>query len=108
MSTVSVRYVGPISPIDIPLARLAGVKTGDTVQVSADIAGRVADPEQKVGDPGLTEAQAKAAAPDHHFLRLHQATSQWWSYDPGEGLLAQADNWQPVAAAKTDTSSKGA
>lgn len=60
----ALKYVGPHDEVEIPSLGVV-VKRGDTVDVSAEAAGRAPD-----GD------------------------------DLGEGLLAQPDNWQPVAPAK--------
>lgn len=67
-------YTGPFDEVEVP-ALGRNVKHGETVDVPAAIAGRA--PSATTDDDGNETA------------------------DPGEGLLAQATNWQPARAASS-------
>ncbi len=106
-STVPVRYVGAIDRVDLPPYRAGiaresahGFKPGDDViDVPADVAGREPGEWVKFGEPGLPESEVRSATDARHYLQVDEQ-GQWWVHDPGEGLLAQPDNWQPVKPTK--------
>ena len=103
---VSIKYIGALSPIDVPLAGLRAVAASDVVEVPAEVAGRPIGDEQAVGTAGLVSAvDVLKLAPAHHFTRLDEH-AQWWSHDPGEGLLAQGDNWVPAPPAKSKSTTE--
>lgn len=103
-STVKIRYIGALSPVDVPLARIGGVKYGDEIDVPADVAGRECSSEKPFGEPGLPATVAVQEADPAHFTRMDEH-GQWHSHDPGEGLLAQASNWERVKTSSSKTSS---
>lgn len=81
---MDVKYIGPVSPIDIPALGIGGVKTGDIINVSALDGGKA--PSAMVNHKPDTEI------PAHHFTE-QQIDGSTSSYDPGFGLLAQTGNW---------------
>jgi hypothetical protein len=74
--TVPVTYVGPFDEVEIAGTTLL-CRRGQTVEVPAEIAGK-----EPTGEPGTKR------------------------YQPGEGLLAQPDNWQPGAKTRTTSNEK--
>lgn len=70
---MELKYVGPSEEVNVPSLGV-NVKQGETIEVSAAVAGRAYS--EKRGKDGETVV------------------------DLGEGLLAQHDNWQPVKEAK--------
>lgn len=93
-STVQVRYIGPISPIDIPAHGIGQVKTGDVIEVPAEAAGRApGDWQVDVDRNKVDPAHATSEEPDGTLNTL----------DPGEGLLAQTGMFE--AAGKTPAKS---
>lgn len=76
--TQFVRYIGPHDSVDVVIAGEPGrwwaVERGATVEVPTGVAGR--GPRPAHGVP---------------------ADADYEPADPGEGLLAQTDNWEPVA-----------
>lgn len=93
----SVTYVGPFDRVSVPSLGI-DVEQGQTIQVGADAAGRPPgpwrprtpeDPDHWPRRPGTTDDGAAVTE----------------THDPGEGLLAQHDNWQPTAAAPVPSES---
>ena len=78
-----IRYVGPFDEVEIAASGDV-VARGATVEVPAEIAGRPPKGDRFV-DAG---AANPVRNPD---------------FDPGEGLLAQPDAWQPAKASKDPT-----
>jgi hypothetical protein len=77
-----VKYVGPSDAVEV--VGLGLVKHGESVVVDADLAGRApkGDPVDKDGSPNP-------------------------EYDPGEGLLAQPDNWESASKASAKSEERG-
>ena len=83
---VVLQYVGPFDEVYVPVLG-ASVKRGASVDVAADIAGTPAGPWRPVtADDSLDWPQ-----------RIGADGSTTETHDPGAGLLAQADAWQPAA-----------
>lgn len=76
-----IRYVGPHDEVEIAATGQV-VKQGETVDAAADIVGRAPS-----GAPTVT---------DDDGVEMPNP-----EYDPGAGLLAQVDAWQPGKAEKS-------
>lgn len=91
---MQIRYVGPHDSVEVPGVGL--VANGATVTVSAGLAGREPDARLAVAH---AELAAAIAAIDH--LAAVRLREEIVGLDPGVGLLAQSDAWQPVKAQKS-------
>lgn len=69
------------------------VEPGVTIEVPGSVAGH--PPSPRLAEILDVELPAAAAARDHELTRALKA--ELVGVDWGEGLLAQPDNWQPVA-----------
>lgn len=86
-ATVPIRYVGPCSHISIPSVGVEGIERGATVEAGPSLAGQ---------PPGPWQPHQGAPADDG---RQYRPTADGWEVrDPGSGLLAQEDTWQPVTS----------
>ena len=90
--TVAVQYLGGADEVHIPQAG-ASVQRGGTIEVPADLAGRV---------PGDWHARTDDD-PAHWPIRLGADGSTVETHDPGEGLLAQVDLWAKASKPRKGT-----
>jgi hypothetical protein len=95
---MQITYVGPFDAVELVDGTIA--KHGETISVSAEVAGRPADPR-------LTDALAALSAAIEAIDHAGAASlrAEIGGLDHGSGLLAQPSNWVPAetkAAAKKD------
>jgi hypothetical protein len=95
-------YVGPFESVDFLDAgnRRTAVR-GTPIDVSPDLAGKAPDPRIEAAH---LEHRAAVMALDHNRAKALEAEIVGLDY--GSGLLAQAGNWQPVAAPKAAKAAK--
>lgn len=94
MSDVRLRYVGPISPVDlrnVDPALPAAVHRGDEITVPAEVAGR--GPHWRPLAEGEERHPAREYRSRGHRTEVH---------DLGYGLLAQLGNWEPINPTEND------
>jgi hypothetical protein len=82
---VMVKYVGPFTA-SVPILGIEVSPSGIPIEVSPDIAGRPPGPWRTATDDD----------PVHWPRRRTDDGSRLETHDPGEGLLAQTDVWQPI------------
>lgn len=90
---VKVKYVGPFDAVEV--VGLV-VKRDQTFEVDETVAGH--PPEQRWTQALVELRDATSARPDH--VRAARLRAELAGLDPGDGLLAQTDNFQPVNPGK--------
>ena len=95
-------YVGPFESVDFldDGSRRTAVR-GTPIDASPALAGKSPDPRIEAAH---AEHRAAVLALDHNLAKALEAEIVGLDY--GSGLLAQAGNWQPVAAPKAAKAEK--
>lgn len=93
---MQVKYVGPFDGVEIAVGSgFVTVPKDGTIDVPVAIAGRVPSDAYLEAVAVLAEVQTDHAARSAAIEALSKT-------DPGEGLLAQVGNWEPVAPVKKE------
>jgi hypothetical protein len=95
---MQVKYIGPFDAIELDGVGI--VKQGETVDVSAEAAGR--PPVARV-EAAHAELGAAVGALDHE--RAKALREEIVDLDHGAGLLAQTSNWQAVSKSSKSAAS---
>jgi hypothetical protein len=86
---VQIRYIGPHDAVELP--GHPAIPKGSTVNVDPDLAGH--PPAARLLAAHLEHHQA---IQDHDHPGAIRLRDEIVGLDPGAGLLAQPDNWEPV------------